>query len=424
MLYNSLVRSAFGASRSRVGGLSSRVRVSASLTAPTQNQWQEFNCRHSVESKRWISVYGYTQAKALVYSRYGEPKDVLQLHKHSISAPHGTQVNLRLLAAPLNPADVNQIQGVYPSKPPFQTSLGTQAPCAVAGNEGAFEVIATGSHVTNLSKGDWVVMKQTGQGTWRTHAQMDESQLIRIENKEGLTPLQISTVSVNPVTAYRMIKDFCDWDWMRAGEEWLIQNGANSGVGRATIQLAREWGIKTLNVVRERKTPEETEKLKQELRDLGATAVVTEAELLSGEFKNLVHDLTRKGREPIRLALNCVGGKSATALAKTLAPGSRLVTYGAMSKQPVALPSGLLIFKDLVFHGFWVSKWGDKNPQLKENTINDVLQLTRTGKFKDIPVEELKWRWDTECAELVGGVQETLSGFRSGKGLLRYEAEE
>lgn len=78
MLSNSLVRSAFGASRSRVGGLSSRVRVSASLTAPTQNQWQEFNCRHSVESKRWISVYGYTQAKALVYSRYGEPKDVLQ----------------------------------------------------------------------------------------------------------------------------------------------------------------------------------------------------------------------------------------------------------------------------------------------------------------------------------------------------------
>ncbi|PYH78696.1 mitochondrial enoyl reductase [Aspergillus uvarum CBS 121591] len=424
MLSNSLVRSAFGASRGRVGGLNSRVRVSAPLTAPMQHQWQDFKCCHSVEGKRWISVYGYIQAKALVYSRYGEPKDVLQLHKHSISAPHGTQVNLRLLAAPLNPADVNQIQGVYPSKPPFQTSLGTQAPCAVAGNEGAFEVIATGSNVTNLSNGDWVVMKQTGQGTWRTHAQMDESQLIKIENKEGLTPLQISTVSVNPVTAYRMIKDFCDWDWMRAGEEWLIQNGANSGVGRAAIQLAREWGIKTLNVVRERKTPEETEKLKQELRDLGATAVVTEAELLSGEFKNLVHDLTRKGREPIRLALNCVGGKSATALAKTLAPGSRLVTYGAMSKQPVALPSGLLIFKDLAFHGFWVSKWGDKNPQLKENTINDVLQLTRTGKFKDIPVEELKWRWDTECAELVGGVQETLSGFRSGKGLLRYEAEE
>lgn len=315
---------------------------------------------------------------------------------------------------------MNQIQGVYPSKPPFLNTLGTQEPSAVGGNEGAFEVIATGSGVKNLSKGDWVVMKKTGQGTWRTHAQLDESQLIKIENKEGLTPLQISTVSVNPVTAYRMIKDFCQWDWMRSGEEWLIQNGANSGVGRAAIQLAREWGIKTLNVVRERKTPEETEALKKEMLDLGGTAVVTEAELLSGEFRNMVNEFTRQGKEPIRLALNCVGGKNATALAKTLAPGSHMVTYGAMSKQPVALPSGLLIFKNLVFEGFWVSKWGDKHPQLKENTINDVLELTRAGKFKDIPVEEIKWSWETEGPELAAGVQETMSGFRSGKGLLKY----
>jgi trans-2-enoyl-CoA reductase len=324
----------------------------------------------------------------------------------------------------LNPADVNQIQGVYPSKPPFQTMLGTVEPSAVAGNEGAFEVIATGSNVKNLAKGDWVVMKQTGQGTWRTHAQLDESQVIKIENKEGLSPLQVSTVSVNPVTAYRMIKDFCDWDWMRAGEEWLVQNGANSGVGRAAIQLAREWGIKTINVVRERKTPEETDALKKELYDLGANAVVTESELLSGEFKNMVNEFTRQGKEPIRLALNCVGGKSATALAKTLAPGSHLVTYGAMSKQPVALPSGLLIFKNLVFYGFWVSRWGDKHTELKENTINDVLELTRAGRFKDIPVEYIRWTWETEGAELAAGVQETLSGFRKGKGLLKYEGDE
>jgi trans-2-enoyl-CoA reductase len=28
--------------------------------------------------RRYISVYGYTQAKALMYSKYGEPKDVLR----------------------------------------------------------------------------------------------------------------------------------------------------------------------------------------------------------------------------------------------------------------------------------------------------------------------------------------------------------
>lgn len=250
---------------------------------------------------------------------------------------------------------------------------------------------------------------------------MDESQLIKVENKEGLTPLQVGTVSVNPVTAYRMIKDFCEWDWMRAGEEWFIQNGANSGVGRAAIQLAREWGIKTLNVIRDRKTPEETELMKKELLDLGATAVVSESELLSVEFKTKVNELTRQGKEPIRLALNCVGGKNATALAKVLAPGSHLVTYGAMSKQPVSLPSSLLIFKNLVFDGFWVSKWGDKNPQLKENTIKDVLELTRAGKFKDIPSEDIKWSWDTQGPELAESVQGTLAGFRSGKGVFKFE---
>ncbi|KKK18510.1 hypothetical protein P175DRAFT_0498881 [Aspergillus ochraceoroseus IBT 24754] len=394
----------------------SSVTTTRQCWGPISNPW--------VDGRRYISVYGYTQAKALVYSRYGEPQDVLQLHKHSISAPNGSQVNLRLLAAPMNPADINQIQGVYPSKPTFQTTIGTQDPSAIGGNEGAFEVIATGPGVQGLAQGDWVIMKRTGQGTWRTHAQLDESQLIKIENKEGLTPLQVSTVSVNPVTAYRMMKDFCDWDWLRTGEEWLIQNGANSGVGRAAIQLGREWGIKTLNVVRERKTPEETEALKQELKDLGATAVVTEAELLSRDFRNMVHELTRQGKEPIRLALNCVGGKNATALAKALAPGSHMVTYGAMSKQPVALPSGLLIFKNLVFDGFWVSRWGDKNPQLKQNTISDVLELTRAGKFKDIPVDEIKWSWNTEAPELIAAVQETLTGYRSGKGLLTFEGDD
>ncbi|KAL4936982.1 hypothetical protein BDV06DRAFT_82519 [Aspergillus oleicola] len=415
------VRSATVTSAVPTSFQSARISSSISLIA---RQSRSSISSPRIDGRRYVTAYGYMQAKALVYSKYGEPKDVLQLHKHSISAPNGTQVNLRLLAAPLNPADVNQIQGVYPSKPPFETTLGTTNPSAIAGNEGAFEVISTGSEVKGLQKGDWVIMRKTGQGTWRTHAQLDESQLIKIEDKAGLSPLQVSTVSVNPVTAYRMMKDFCDWDWMRAGEEWLIQNGANSGVGRAAIQLGREWGIKTINVVRERKTPEETEKLKQELKDLGATAVVTEAELLSGEFKNIVKELTKQGKEPIRLALNCVGGKNATAMAKVLAPGSHMVTYGAMSKQPVALPSGLLIFKNLVFDGFWVSKWGDSNSQLKENTIKDILSLTRAGKFKDIPVEEAKWSWDTEGPELAEAVQGTLSGYRGGKGLLKFQGDD
>lgn len=303
--------------------------------------------------------------------------------------------------------------------------LGTAEPSAVGGNEGAFEVISTGGQVKNLKKGDWVIMKKTSQGTWRTHAQFDESQLVKIEDKTNLTPLQVGTVSVNPCTAYRMIKDFCEWDWLRQGEEWLVQNGANSGVGRAAIQLAREWGIKTLNVIRERDTPDATEALKKELMELGATSVVTEQELTAAApFKEHLNKITRGGREPIRLALNCVGGKTAGTLAKYLAPGSHFVTYGAMSKQPLPLPAGLLIFKDIHFDGFWVSRWSDKNPSLKLDTVNDVLRLTREGRFKDIPAEEVEWSWNTPGETLSKEVQSTLEGRKGKKTVFVYKGDD
>jgi len=32
----------------------------------------------------------------------------------------------------------------------------------------------------------------------------------------------------------------------------IIQNGANSAVGQSVIQIAKAWGIKTINVIRDR----------------------------------------------------------------------------------------------------------------------------------------------------------------------------
>jgi mitochondrial enoyl-[acyl-carrier protein] reductase / trans-2-enoyl-CoA reductase len=372
-----------------------------------------------LDRRRTISSYGYTQAKALVYSKYGEPQDVLSLHGYSLSPPTGSNVVVRMLTCPINPADVNQIQGVYPSKPEMNSLLGTSDPSAVAGNEGVGEVINIGSHVKTMAKGDWVIMKSTGMGTWRTHMEVDESKLLKIDDKGGLTPLQVGTVSVNPCTAYRMLLDSAQWNFR--GDEWFIQNGANSGVGRAAIQLGREWGFKSINVIRSREDKAEEQKLRNELTDLGATKVITEEELVAREMKDLIKEWTNGGREAIKVALNCVGGKPATALAKFMSPGASMVTYGAMSKQPLSLPASLLIFKDLSFRGFWVSSWSDRNPDAKKQTVDDILRLTRAGKFKDIPVEECRWRWDTDVDILKKAVQGTLGGFRAGKGVFTVE---
>ena len=56
-----------------------------------------------------------------------------------------------------------------------------------------------------------------------------------------------------------------------------------------------------------------------------------------------------------KLGLNCVGGASSTVVAKSLAHGATIVTYGGMSMKPLTVPTSLLIFKDLTCKGFWLS---------------------------------------------------------------------
>jgi trans-2-enoyl-CoA reductase len=202
--------------------------------------------------------------------------------------------------------------------------------------------------------------------------------------------------------------------------EWFIQNGANSGVGRAAIQFGNLWGLRSINVIRERDTPEATEALKQELLDLGADVVVTDSQFISREWKDQLAEITRKGREQILLGLNCVGGKSATAVARSLGEGGTMVSYGGMGKQPVALPVGLLIFKDVRFVGFWLSKWNEKDVSGRQHMIEDILNLVREGKFRDVPVEEVKWDWNTEETTLRNTVQRGLQGFKKGKGVFIF----
>jgi len=255
---------------------------------------------------------------------------------------------------------------------------------------------------------------------------VEEDKVLRVE-KEGLRPEQVGTVGVNPVTAWRMLRDFVKLQGEGEGEgesgnggDWFIQNGANSGVGRAALQLGKKWGYRSIAVVRDR-PGEEGETLKKELRDLGATEVVAETELLTRDFADQVKEWTQDGADgSVKLGLNCVGGKAATAMARVLSPGAHMVTYGAMSKKPMEIPAGLLIFKDLHFGGFWVSRWSDAHPVEKERTVGELLGMMRAGTFRDAPVVEVPWGWETGREELVDAVQGTLEGYRRGKGVFVF----
>jgi trans-2-enoyl-CoA reductase len=45
-------------------------------------------------------------------------------------------------------------------------------------------------------------------GTWRTEMVVDHEQIDKLPRYEMMTPLEAAILSVNPCTAYRMLKDF------------------------------------------------------------------------------------------------------------------------------------------------------------------------------------------------------------------------
>jgi NADPH:quinone reductase-like Zn-dependent oxidoreductase len=287
--------------------------------------------------------------KALQFSRFGSPRQELALAEGPApDCPEGS-VRLRMLASPINPADLNLIEGTYGVKPELP---------ATGGIEGCGEVVE--SKADGFAPGDRCIFL-AGTGLWAEEVVVGADQLFKLP--EGIDPVQAAMLKVNPATAWQMLTGFV------APEEgaWVVQNSANSGVGRAVIQLAPLLGLRTINLVRR-------ESLFGELTDLGADHVLLDDADAVDAAKELCGDARPA------LALNAVGGDSALRLMNILGPGGVHVTYGAMARKPLKVPNGLLIFKNLQLRGFWLTRW-----------------------MKDAPADEVVETYQRLAAEVAAG---------------------
>jgi trans-2-enoyl-CoA reductase len=256
--------------------------------------------------------------------------------------------------------------------------------------EGAGVVVQLGSEVRNLRMGDQVILPHNF-GTRREACAVKAEQLVLAP--AGIDPVQAAMLKVNPITAWRLLHDF-----VSLGQgDWFIQNAANSAAGRAAIQIARELGYRSANMVRR---PE----LIHELKGEGADVVLLDGEQLREEVAEAT------ARAPIRLALNAVGGESAMRMAKTLASDATMVTYGAMSLQPLTIPNGMLIFKNLHFTGFWVNKWYDAaSAEERAATFAPLFKMALRGLLRT-KVEE-----SYSLGEATEAVRHAMQNKRAGK---------
>jgi len=323
---------------------------------------------------------------AAVYERHGNPPDVLRVESQPWPAPAPDEVVVKMRAAPINPADLNQIEGKYPVRPELP---------AIPGFEGAGVVVEIGADVKSVMNGALVIVPHN-IGTWRDAIAVKADELVIIP--AGIEPVDAAMLKINPMTAWRLLHDYVD---LKKGD-WLIQNAANSAAGRAVIQIARELSYKTVNVVRR-------EELIDELRSEGGDVVLVDGENLRNQAKNAT------GGASIRLALNSVGGDSALRLANCLAPASTMVTFGAMSLQPLKIPNGLLIFKDLRFRGIWINKWYDNaTKEQRMETFRSLFDMAKRGLLK-AKVEKAY-----PLAEARAAVARAAQGKRSGKIIFEF----
>lgn len=270
--------------------------------------------------------------RRLVFRSTGKPAEVLEVEGFAPPTPGSGEVLVRMVAAPLNPADLNTVEGTYGVKLDLPGTPGI---------EGMGVVVESGDG--DFAEGDEVIFLKRA-GTWATHAVVPGEALFKVP--KGMDPLQAAMLKVNPATAWRLLKGFGE-----LGEgDWVVQNAGNSAVGRCVIQLAKGLGVRTVSFVRRAE-------LADELRGLGGDAVFTDDDEGRAAAKELL------GGANAALGFNAVGGDSALGVLKLIREGGTHVTYGAMGRRPVTVPNGLLIFRDVAVRGLWVTKWIGEAPE-------------------------------------------------------------
>jgi len=290
------------------------------------------------------------------YSKFGLPGEVLDIEPLSLVKPGRGEVAIRLLASPINPVDGIIIMGHFSSLP--------QLP-EVPGVEGVGEIYAIGESVDKSLINKRVRMPQES-GAWRDSVTAKVDELMFVSNDVDLK--MASMAFINPPTAWGLLHNYVA---LKPGD-WIVQNAANSGVGICVIQLAKHFGFKTINIVRDLSW-------EKPLMEMGADVVLKEG---SEWYKDPKYMSTAK------LALNPVGGTSIAELINLLAPNGVHVSYGGLSSEPSIVPVFDLMVKNITMNGFILFNYFASLPQKAVQDIMDNLFDFMKKGIIDIPVEK------------------------------------
>ncbi|MBX9812326.1 MAG: zinc-binding dehydrogenase [Burkholderiales bacterium] len=182
----------------------------------------------------------------------------------------------------------------------------------IGGTEAAGEVHAVGEGVTSVRRGDRVMGR--ARGGFAEYAVMDARQAMPVPPRFSWE--QAAAVPVAFLTAYEMLFEH----GRLQPDEWLLVTGASSGVGVASVQMAKVIGANVIG------TSGSVEKLAR-LKAIGLDAgIATRAP----DFAARVKEIT--GSKGADLVVNCVGGSVFAECMRALAYQGRLATVGYVDR--------------------------------------------------------------------------------------------
>ena len=261
--------------------------------------------------------------RAIQITQFGTPEDVVRVvDLQEPPAPGPREVKVTVELSPLNKHDLLLAGGAF-LQPPLPLVLG---------NEGVARIVEVGEDVGTVAVGDLVVVPLFA-GAWRERLLLPA---------EGLFPLpegnveQFSMLGSNPPTAGLILSEYAD---LEPGD-WIVQNAANSGVGRSLIALAKARGFRTINLARNESV----------LADLTASG----ADIVHLDDATAAEDVRKEiGDARVALAVDSVGGVAAARLLDLLSEGGSLVAYAAATGQPMPVDELTLIIKRATIRGFF-----------------------------------------------------------------------
>src|SRR5262249_12417222 len=259
-----------------------------------------------------------------------------------------------------HPTDLHILRGRYGFAPELPAVLGVESVGAVDAVGAGVESVAPGQRVITLGI----------TGTWQQYVVAEAGKVLAVPDEmSASTAAQLLT---NPLTAILLVTR----ELAVQPGEWLLQTAAGATVGKLGLQLRRHFDFQTIHVVRRRAAG-------PELPELGGTQVIcTEDEDLVERVSEIAGD------EGVQKAIDCVAGRVGADVERSLAPGGKLVVYGALSTHRLTDPDQLtiplsansLIYGTKSVHGFWLYRWFSTTPQDQIGAaLSETLKLAGGG---------------------------------------------